>query len=439
MIAQKAINIFEKVRVFQRKIYLSAKADNKRKFGILYDKVCRKDILRVAWYYVKNNKGSAGIDDLTIKEIEDKGVQNFLDEIQVQLKSKKYQPKAVKRVYIPKANGKKRPLGIPTVKDRVVQTAVKIVIEPIFEAVFQDFSYGFRPKRSANQAIREIYKYLNFGCEWVIDADLKGYFDTIPHDKLLLLVKERVIDKSVIKLLSLWLEAGIMEDNQVRSNILGTPQGGVISPLLANIYLNALDRYWTNNRLAERGQDAHLIRYADDFVILCSNNPKKYYNYAKRRISKLGLTLNEDKTRIVHASEGFDFLGYTLRKGKSLKTGKYKTYYYPSRKSMKAIKGKIKDITQHGQHLKLSEVVEKLNPILRGWANYFKSGNSKQHFKSIDNYVTYNLTIMLRKKYKKPVKGWREHLPAWYYDYFGLACLRKMCTNFDNDNQRYHR
>ncbi|HGI1850785.1 TPA: group II intron reverse transcriptase/maturase [Streptococcus agalactiae] len=314
MIAQKAIDIFEKVQVFQRKIYLSTKADNKRKFGVLYDKVYRKDILKVAWFYVKRNKGSAGIDDFTIEEIEAYGVQKFLDEIEDQLRNKKYQPKAVKRVYIPKANGKKRPLGIPTVRDRVVQTAVKIVIEPIFEADFQKFSYGFRPKRSANQAIREIYKYLNYGCEWVIDADLKGYFDTIPHDKLLLLVKERVTDKSIIKLLSLWLEAGIMEDNQVRSNILGTPQGGVISPLLANIYLNALDRYWKNNRLEGRGHDAHLIRYADDFVILCSNNPKKYYQYAKQRIDKLGLTLNEEKTRIVHATEGFDFLGYTLRK-----------------------------------------------------------------------------------------------------------------------------
>lgn len=439
MIAQKAINIFEKVQVFQRKIYLSTKADNKRKFGVLYDKVYRKDILKVAWFYVKRNKGSAGIDDFTIEEIEAYGVQKFLDEIEDQLRNKKYQPKAVKRVYIPKANGKKRPLGIPTVRDRVVQTAVKIVIEPIFEADFQEFSYGFRPKRSANQAIREIYKYLNYGCEWVIDADLKGYFDTIPHDKLLLLVKERVTDKSIIKLLSLWLEAGIMEDNQVRSNILGTPQGGVISPLLTNIYLNALDRYWKNNRLEGRGHDAHLIRYADDFVILCSNNPKKYYQYAKQRIDKLGLTLNEEKTRIVHATEGFDFLGYTLRKSKSHKSGKYKTYYYPSRKSMKSIKGKVKDVIQTGQHLNLPDVMERLNPMLRGWANYFKAGNSKQHFKSIDNYVIYNLTIMLRKKHKKSGKGWREHPPSWYYNYFGLVCLRKLSTNINDDSQRYGR
>lgn len=439
MIANKAINIYEKVRVFQRKIYLSAKADKKRKFGVLYDKIYRKDILRVAWYYVKENKGSAGIDDLTIKEIEALGVQEFLNDIADQLRKKTYQPKAVKRVYIPKANGQKRPLGIPTVRDRVVQTAVKLVIEPIFEADFQDFSYGFRPKRSANQAIKEIYKYLNFGCEWVIDADLKGYFDTIPHDKLLLLVKERVTDKAIIKLLSLWLEAGIMEENQIRMNLLGTPQGGVISPLLANIYLNALDRYWTNNQFWGRRHDAHLVRYADDFVILCSRNPEQYYDYAKRRIQKLGLTLNEDKTRIVHAREGFDFLGYTIRKSKSYKTGKYKTYYYPSKKSMKSIKSRVKEVIRYGQPLDLPEVVERLNPILRGWGNYFKTGNSKKHFKSIDNYVAYNLTIMLRKKYKKSGKGWREHPPSWYYNYFGLICLRKLTTQVDDDTQRYGR
>ncbi|EME3582431.1 group II intron reverse transcriptase/maturase, partial [Enterococcus faecium] len=197
MIADKAIHILPKVRVFQRKLYLSAKVDKKRKFGNLYDKVYRKDFLSSAWNCVKRNKGAAGIDSQTLEDIEEYGVQKFLDEIQDQLKGKKYRPKAVKRVYIPKSNGKKRPLGIPTVRDRVVQTAVKLVIEPIFEADFQEFSYGFRPRRNANQAIREIYKYLNFGCNWIIDADLKGYFDTIPHDKLILLVKERITDKAI--------------------------------------------------------------------------------------------------------------------------------------------------------------------------------------------------------------------------------------------------
>lgn len=440
MIADKAIHILPKVRVFQRKLYLSAKADKKRKFANLYDKVYRKDVLSSAWNCVKRNKGAAGIDSQTLDDIEEYGVQKFLDEMQDQLKDKKYRPKAVKRVYIPKSNGKKRPLGIPTVRDRVVQTAVKLVIEPIFEADFQEFSYGFRPRRNANQAIREIYKYLNFGCDWIIDADLKGYFDTIPHDKLILLVKERITDKAIIKLLSLWLKAGIMENLKIRNNLLGTPQGGVISPLLANIYLNGLDRYWAINKLdTDRKHDAHLVRYADDYVVLCHHNPEKYDGLARRRIDQLGLVINEDKTRIVHANEGFDFLGYTIRKGKSQTTGKWKTYYYPSNKSMKSIKGKVKEVIRYGQHLDLPEIVDRLNPILRGWGNYFKAGNSKERFKQIDQYVIYNLTIMLRKKHKKASKGWRDHPPSWYYENHGLVSIREMCTNINDDNVRYKR
>ncbi|EHZ9210234.1 group II intron reverse transcriptase/maturase [Enterococcus faecalis] len=440
MIAEKAIHILPKVQVFQRKIYLSAKADKKRKFGNLYDKVYRKDVLSSAWNSVQRNKGTAGIDDQTLKDIENYGVTKFLDEIHVELKEKKYRPTAVKRVYIPKTNGKKRPLGIPIVKDRVVQTAVKLVIEPIFEADFQSFSYGFRPKKNANQAIREIYKYLNFGCEWVIDADLQGYFDTIPHDKLILLVKERITDKFIIKLLQLWLKAGIMENNKVRNNLLGTPQGGVISPLLANIYLNALDRFWSNNQFGtDRKHDAHMVRYADDYVIICHHEPEKYDSYARRRLNQLDLVINEDKTRVVNASEGFDFLGYTIRKLKSKKTGKYKMYYYPSNKSMRTIKGKVKEVIRHGQHYNLPDVVERLNPILRGWGNYFKSGNSKERFKQIDSYVIYNLTIMLRKKHQKAGKGWREHPPSWYYDNHRLVSLRKMCTEIENESKRYKR
>ncbi|EMF0403241.1 group II intron reverse transcriptase/maturase [Enterococcus faecium] len=440
MIANKAIHILPKVRVFQRKLYLSAKADKKRKFGNLYDKVYREDFLSSAWNCVKRNKGAAGIDSQTLEDIEEYGVQKFLDEIQDQLKGKKYRPKSVKRVYIPKFNGNKRPLGIPTVRDRVVQTAVKFVIEPIFEADFQEFSYGFRPRRNANQAIREIYKYLNFGCNWIIDADLKGYFDTIPHDKLILLVKERITDKAIIKLLNLWLKAGIMENLKIRNNLLGTPQGGVISPLLANVYLNGLDRYWAINKFdTDRKHDAHLVRYADDYVVLCHHNPEKYDEFARRRIDQLGLVINEDKTRIAHASEGFDFLGYTIRKGKSQTTGKWKTYYYPSNKSMKSIKGKVKEVIRCGQHLDLPEIVDQLNPILRGWGNYFKAGNSKERFKQIDQYVIYNLTIMLRKKHKKAGKGWRDHPPSWYYVNHGLVSIREMCTNINDDNVRYKR
>lgn len=439
MIANKAIHIpIEKVQVFQRKLYRSAKAEPKRKYGVLYDKVWRLDFLWKAWQDVKRNRGSAGIDRQTIQDVVEYGEIKLLREIQELLKQKKYKPKAVLRVYIPKANGKERPLGIPTVVDRIVQASVKLAIEPIFEADFADCSYGFRPKKSALDALREIYKWLNFGCVWVVDADLKGYFDTIPHDKLIALVKERVTDKGIIKLLKLFLAAGVMEDGKTRHNTLGTPQGGVISPLLANIYLNALDRMWVNKGYGtDRNHDAHLVRYADDFVILCNHSPQKYFNIARQRLDRLSLTINEDKTRVINASEGFTFLGHTFIRAKSKKGDKLKTYYYPSDKAMKSVKTKAKDIIDHSSHLDLPEVTKALNRVLVGWGNYFKTGNSKERFRQIDNYVVYNLTIMLRKKYKKRTKGWREHPPSWYYDYHGLTCLRKMCV-IDGD-KRYRR
>lgn len=441
MIANKAIHIpLESVRVLQRKLYRAAKANPKRKFGVLYDKIYRNDFLWSAWLNVKANQGSAGVDHQTIQDIEEYGVVKLLREIQQLLMEKRYKPQAVLRVYIPKSDGRKRPLGIPTVADRIVQAAVKLVIEPIFEADFADFSYGFRPRRSAQQALREIYKWINFGCQWVVDADLKGYFDTIPHDKLIALVRERVTDKGIIKLLKMWLSAGVLEEGKISVSELGTPQGGVISPLLANIYLNALDRYWVRMGYGtNRMHDAHLVRYADDFVILCHHNPEKYFKYAKQRLDRLSLVVNTEKTRIVHASEGFTFLGHTFLRAPSRESGQFKTYYFPSDKAMRSIKGKVKEVIRHSRHLDLPEVVKQLNYILRGWGNYFKTGNAKERFHEIDNYVTYNLSIMLRKKYKRRAKGWREHPPSWYYDYHGLVNLRKMCTNIGTDSERYKR
>lgn len=245
MIARAQNTPLEKVRVLQRSLYRAAKANPTRKFGVLYDKVCRDDVLRIAYLRVKANGGAPGVDHQTFAVIEKGiGVDAFLRSIQEQLLKRRYRPLPVRRVYIPKADGAKRPLGIPVITDRVVQAAVKIVIEPLFEANFKDFSYGFRPRRSAHQALREVYERLKSGCHWVVDADIKSYFDQIPHDRLLLSVRSRVIDRSVVKLIQLWLEAGVMEEMQVRKETTGTPQGGVISPLLANLYLHWLDRYW---------------------------------------------------------------------------------------------------------------------------------------------------------------------------------------------------
>ncbi len=296
--------------------------------------------------------------------------------------AKRYKPLPVRRVFIPKADGTQRPLGIPVIADRVVQAAVKIVIEPLFEANFKDFSYGFRPRKNAHQALREVYKWLNFKCHWVVDADFKSYFDTIPHDKLLLSVRTRVIDRSVVKLIAMWLKAGVMEEMGVRTETAGTPQGGVISPLLANLYLHWLDQMWEKKGFGERPHDAHIVRYADDFVILCKEQPEFYLEQAKKVLDRLGLTLNAKKTRIVNAEEEpFDFLGHRFVVQPSKVSGELKTYYYPSPKAMKSIKKKIRDIARKGQHLNLSTLVkEQINPLLRGWGNYFKMATRESTF-----------------------------------------------------------
>lgn len=420
----KAINTPEKIRVLQIKLYRSAKAKPSRLFGVLYDKMHRIDILYESWARVRKNKGSAGVDRQTIEYIEEEiGVFNLLKDIQLQLKSKKYRPQPVKRVYIPKSDGKLRPLGIPTVKDRIVQTAMKLVIEPIFEAKFKGFSYGFRPKRSCKDAILEIRKYINYGCRQVIDADIKGYFDSIDHEKLIKSVKVSISDRSIIKLIELWLTCGVMEELNLKKQITGTPQGGVISPLLANIYLHWLDSYWEKAGFNRKWSgDAHLIRYADDFVILCKSHPNIYLEKAKGVLNKLGLALHENKTRVVNLDkdESFDFLGFTFRYclNRRVKVNPKKTvFYYPSKKSMKSIRAKLKEVISVSQHYDLTWLCkEKLNPILRGWCNYFIHGNSKKEMRKVDRYCTQSLCIMLKKKHGRRSKGWRDHPPSFFYD-----------------------
>jgi group II intron reverse transcriptase/maturase len=426
VIAKAQNTSLDKVRVLQRKLYLAAKTNPKRKFGVLYDKVCREDVLRAAYAQARANRGAPGVDQQSFEAIEKGiGVDYFLSELRQRLISKRYKPLPVRRVFIPKADGTQRPLGIPVIADRVVQAAVKIVIEPLFEAIFKDFSYGFRPRKNAHQALREVYKWLNFKCHYVVDADLKSYFDTIPHDKLLLSVKTRVTDRSVIKLIAMWLKAGVMEEMSVRTETAGTPQGGVVSPLLANLYLHWLDQTWEKKGFGKRAHDAHLVRFADDFVILCKERPEFYLEQAKLVLDRLGLTLNAKKTRVLNAGEEtFDFLGHRFAVQPSKVTGKLRTYYYPSPKAMKSVKKKIREIVRTGQHWDLPVLVkEKINPLLRGWGNYFKTGNSRKHFQSIANYTTWTLCIMLRKKHKKRSKGWRDHPPSWFYDYQGLFKL----------------
>jgi len=426
VIAKAQNTPFDKVRVLQRSLYRAAKANPTRKFGVLYDKVCRDDVLRAAYGQVRANGGAPGIDHQTFEIIEKEiGVGKFLRSIKERLLRRRYKPLPVRRVYIPKADGRQRPLGIPVITDRVVQAAVKIVIEPLFEAIFKDFSYGFRPRKNAQQALREVYKWINFGCHWVVDADLKSYFDTIPHDRLLLSVRSRVIDRSVVKLIELWLKAGVMEELEVRKETTGTPQGGVISPLLANLYLHWLDRFWERRAYGERSHDAHMVRYADDFVILCGRRPEFYLAEARKILDRLGLTLNAEKTRVLNVQEdSFDFLGHRFVVRPSTRDGAKRTYFYPTPKTMQSVKKKIREVVRGGQHWDLSKLIrERVSPILRGWGNYFKTGSSRKHFLSIANYTTWTLCIMLRKKHQKRSKGWRDHPPSWFYDYHGLFKL----------------
>jgi group II intron reverse transcriptase/maturase len=419
MIARRASNR-PKVQELQRRLYLSAKSRGTT-FYSLYDKIYREDVLNEAWCEVKANRGTGGVDGETIEDIVERGEHRFIGKIQHLLSSKGYKPNRVKRVYIPKRDGRKRPLGIPTVIDRVVQAAVRIVIEPIFEAGFEDCSYGFRPKRSARQACAEIYKLLNFGCEQVIDADLKSYFETIPHQELMRLIAEKICDRNILKLIKLWLKAGVLDGNDIYPTVQGVPQGGVISPLLSNIYLNQLDKIWKARGYDKRsGYNAHLIRYADDFVVISNRDLKSILKILKQMIETLGLELNEEKTKIVHAGDGFDFLGFRfVRRMNPWKT-KVKSYVFPTPESMKRIREKIRNISNYRAPITPEEIVEKVNPLLKGWANYYVHTNAGKSFGLVQKFVNKRIRRFLRRRRHKKGMGYRQYPDEFLYKRLGL-------------------
>jgi len=426
---ESPIDPADKVRRLQRALYVAAKRSRTRRFHALYDRIWRGDVLAEAWRRVKSNRGAAGIDGETLSMIEQGGVEEFLQDVQQRLRTGEYWPQPVRRQYIPKPDGRKRPLGIPTVRDRVVQAATKLVVEPIFEADFKEGSYGFRPKKSATDALEVIRLVAGREHRYVVEIDIEKFFDSIDHEKLMKLVERRISDRRVLKLLRQWLKAGVLEEGRRIDTDLGSPQGGVISPLLANIYLDALDGIW-ERRCQHLGR---LVRYADDAVVLCRNRADAEESLRRLGLimERLSLKLHPDKTRIVElglGEQGFVFLGCYLRIVRSHFKGREYLFRWPSERAIKRIRATVRELTGRRRWAGLQDirqVVEILNPRLRGWGNYFRTGNASWKFQQVDRYVNQRLVRLLPH-----VRGWRrrpfnvrEWPPARFADALGLHRL----------------
>ena len=385
----------EKIRSLQRKLYVKAKAEPAFRFYVLYDKICRADILEHAYKLARANAGAPGVDGVTFKQIEEAGVEAWLARLREDLVSKAYRPDPVRRVMIPKANGGERPLGIPTIRDRVVQTAAKIVLEPIFEADFEDTAYGYRPRRGALAAVKEVHRHLVRGNTDVVDADLSRYFDTIPHSDLLKSVARRVVDRNVLRLIKMWLRSSVEERDADgtrrmsggKGNKIGTPQGAVVSPLLANIYMNRFLKHFRQSGAADAFR-AHVVAYADDLVILSRGRAAEALTWMRDAMAKLGLTLSEAKTSLKDArKERFDFLGYSFGPHWFKKNGKWYLGASPSKKSMQRFKTKVGDRLVPANVAPWEDVRDELNSMLLGWSHYFSYGATASAYKHVDWHV----------------------------------------------------
>src|ERR1700738_4664689 len=422
----------DKIRTFQRKLYCKAKAEPAFRFYVLYDKICREDILHHAYRLARANAGAPGVDEVSFVQIEERGLEAWLAGLREELVSKTHRPDPVRRVMIPKPNGEgERALGIPTIRDRVIQTAAQLVLEPLFEADFEGSAYGYRPARGAVDAVKDVHRHLCRGYTDVVDADLSRYFDSIPHDDLLKSVARRVADGAVLRLIKLWLKAPIEErDGDGRRRIVGgkrnkrgTPQGGVASPLLANIYMNRFLKHW---RLTGRGEAfrAHFVSYADDCVILSRGCAAEALAWTKAVMTRLGLTLNEAKTSLKNArQERFDFLGYSFGPHRYKANGLWYLSASPSKKSVRRIKTKVSELLTPGNKGTWSEVQARLNRLLGGWSAYFSHGALASVYRAVDDHVYDRVRNFLRKRHKAPGRGTTRFSCEHVYAELRVLCL----------------
>lgn len=428
------------VQKLQKALHAKAKGEPNFRFYALYDKVYRKDVLWSAWRRCLTNGGKPGVDGQTFADIEVYGVTKWLEELAEELRTKTYQPRPVRRVYIPKPDGKQRPLGIPTIRDRVVQTALLIVLEPIFEADLQDEQYAYRAERSALDAVQAVHRLLTTGHTEVVDADLSGYFDTIPHNELLQCMARRVSDKATLHLIKMWLIAPV-EERTARGHVVrttrnkdegrGSPQGAPISPLLANLYMRRFLLGWKTLHY-ERKLKARIINYADDFVICCRGTGEQAHAVMRDMMSRLKLTVNETKTKLCRVpDEPFDFLGYTFGRCYSPRTGHAYIGTTPMRKKVRRLCDSLREETKRRKTLLDEEqVVGRLNRKLRGWANYFQLGPVSKAYRAVDNYATKRLRRWLCKKHKVPGQGTKQYPDAYLYDTLGLVRLSAIKRSF---------
>ena len=402
-----------KIRELQIKLYRKAKNEPGYRFYMLYDKIYREDILAHAYALARANQGAPGVDGQTFEQIESTGQERWLAGIRQELRNKTYQPQPVRRVMIPKPGGGERPLGIPTIRDRVVQTAAKIVLEPIFEADLEPSAYGYRPKRSAQDAIRKVHKLICEGYTDVVDADLSKYFDTIPHCELLQCVARRIVDREVLRLIKMWLQAPVEERDENgkrrvtggKDRHCGTPQGGVASPMLANLYMNRLLKGWRNTKRGEQF-DAHIVNYADDFVILSRGKAAEALNWTRQVVTQMGVTLNEAKTSIKQArQESFNFLGYTFGPHRYKKDGHWYLGASPSKKAVARIKEKVGQLLVPSNTGTWEEARNRLNQTLRGWSAYFSYGTRVAAYEAVDHYVYESVRHFLRRRHQVPSRG----------------------------------